>query len=289
MTTAWSATASSTEGERGEPLARLGREVEPREAGAPIAPEPWPSDPLLARAELLTDLGVDQLALEEIDLLDGTGDERATAALRSRVLARQGRRRESIQNLWPVFPTLGTSHQLAAPDEALRMYYPVEFLEVVERFAEANRLTVPLLLAMIRQESAFDTTARSWAGARGLMQVMPATASELAQRLGLPYSRERLDDPAYSVQLGSRYFRQVLDMFDGEVELALAGYNAGPYRIRKLVRSAGADLEIDTFLEGLKIEESKTYVKRVVLFANSYEDLYPELGTRARTQQGRVL
>ena len=158
------------------------------------------------------------------------------------------------------------------------MYYPLDFHDIVRQSARDARIPPTLLFAMIRQESAFDVSARSWAGARGLMQVMPATARELAQRLGLPYSVDRLNDPAYSVKLGSSYFRQVLDMFDGEIELALAGYNAGPYRIRKLVRNAGSTIELDRFMEGLPIEESKTYVRRVVLFSNSYASLYPELG-----------
>jgi soluble lytic murein transglycosylase len=129
---------------------------------------------------------------------------------------------------------------------------------------------------MVRQESAFDAEARSWAGARGLMQLMPATARELAQRMGLRYSTTRLGDPDYSIRLGTRYFRQVLEMFDGNQELALAGYNGGPYRIKKLWRQAGKDPELDRFLEGLSLEETKTYVKRILLFEDSYERLYAD-------------
>jgi soluble lytic murein transglycosylase len=131
---------------------------------------------------------------------------------------------------------------------------------------------------MVRQESAFDSQARSWAGARGLMQLMPATGREVAQRLGLRYSTSRLNDPDFSVRLGTRYFRQVLDMFDGNVELALAGYNGGPYRIKKLWRQAGTQPELDRFVEGLSLEETKTYVKRIILFEDSYEKLYNEEG-----------
>ena len=120
------------------------------------------------------------------------------------------------------------------------------------------------------------------------MQVMPATGRELAERMGLPYSRERLNDPTFSVQIGSRYFRQVLDMFDGNVELALAGYNAGPYRIRKLVRAAGSTLEMDSFLEGLRIEESKTYVKRVVLFSELLRAALPGARQGPRLKPGEA-
>jgi soluble lytic murein transglycosylase len=258
-------------------LARLGREEEARTASLGNI-EPWPRDPSLSRAELLSDAGLDALGLEEAQLLDDVAERRASLALKARILARQGRRRDSIQHLWRAFPSLGSSEQSEVPQEALRMYYPLDFHDIVKQSARDAGIPPTLLFAMIRQESAFDVSARSWAGARGLMQVMPATARELAQRLGLPYSVDRLSDPAYSVKLGSSYFRQVLDMFDGEIELALAGYNAGPYRIRKLVRNAGSTIELDRFMEGLPIEESKTYVRRVVLFSNSYASLYPELG-----------
>jgi len=238
----------------------------------------WPRDPVLDRAETLSDAGLDSLALTELDQLSDITGSRTERALRSRILARQGKRRESIQNLWEAFPALGGAYQDTVPPEALLMYYPLDYLDVVKRFARDNHLDVPLLLAMIRQESAFDISARSWAGARGLMQVMPATGRELAAKMGLEYSTRRLNEPAFSVQLGSRYFRQVLDMFDGRLELALAGYNAGPYRIKRLVRDAGDDLEIDSFLESLRFEESKTYVRRIVLFSDSYLRLYPDLG-----------
>ena len=108
------------------------------------------------------------------------------------------------------------------------------------------------------------------------MQLMPATGKEVAQRLGLRYSSSRLNDPDFSVRLGTRYFRQVLDMFEGNQELALAGYNGGPYRIKKLWRQAGRHAELDRFVEGLSLEETKTYVKRILLFEDSYHRLYAE-------------
>jgi soluble lytic murein transglycosylase-like protein len=272
------AAAPSTDYYRRHALVRLGRDADESPPAPSAAPRTWPTDPVLSRAARLSDLGIDRLGMMELDLVSAEASAPAADALRSRILARQGLRRDSIQSIWRVFPILGTADQMEVPADALLMYYPLDFLDVVERFAADNRLPVQLLLAMIRQESAFDVRARSWAGASGLMQIMPGTGRELAQRMGIPYSRERLDEPSYSVQLGSRYFRQMLDMFDGNLELALAAYNAGPYRIRKMAAAAGPGLEPDRFLEGLQIEESKTYVKRVVLFSSSYRQLYPELG-----------
>lgn len=246
-------------------------------AGEPrrhVADRTWPGDPLLDRARLLSDLGLDAHALLEIAGLGNAVERPAGKALEAIVLARQGRRRDSIQALWQVFPVLGTIHQGAAPPDALRLYYPLDFRETIERSAQSHGVEPTVIQAMIRQESAFDTQARSHAGARGLMQVMPATGRELARKLGLPFHAGRLDEPDFSVQLGTAYFRQVLALFDGNQELALAGYNGGPYRIRSWWQQAGGRVEVDQFVEGLELSETRSYVKRVLLIADSYRRLY---------------
>ena len=249
-------------------------------------PEPWPTDPVLDRARLLTEAGLDRLAEREIEALAAEADGAAAAGLRSLALARQGRRRESISLLRRVFPALGSSYQSGVPEDALQLYYPLDFFETILELSHQREVPPELLLAMVRQESAFDPQARSWAGARGLMQIMPATAREMAQRIGLPYSTSRLTDPEFSLQLGSAYFAQVLRMFENDVELSLAAYNAGPTRIRRLLRAAGGEVEVDFFLENLSYEEPRTYVKRIVLFSDSYRQLY-SLDERDRPTAGR--
>ena len=270
--------AASTDYYRQHALARLektGYEPDP----APALPiSAWPQDPILARAGWLHELGLDDFALLELEGLEGKAERRAYCGLEAKVLAGLGRRRDSIQSLACAFPALGKSHQSSVPEDALRLYYPLDFSEVITRRARERDLAPHLVFAMIRQESAFDMSATSWAGARGLMQMMPATGRELAGRLGLSYSSDRLSDPDYNIRLGTLYIRQVLDMFDGNVELALAGYNGGPYRIKRLWRQAGTNPELDRFVEGLSLEETKTYVKRIVLFSNSYRHLYHQPG-----------
>ena len=238
--------------------------------------EPWPGDPQLERALWLSDLGLDDFALIELDTLRERTDARAQWAAEAIVLARNGQRRDSIRKLARAFPALGRPNQAIVPADALRLYYPLDFRDIIERYAKEKDLSPYLVFAMVRQESAFDVKAKSWAGARGLMQLMPATGRELAQRMGLRYSSDRLNDPEFSVRLGTSYYSQVLNMFDGNHELALAGYNGGPYRIKKLWRQAGSNPELDTFLENLGLEETKTYVKRILLFENSYRRLYSQ-------------
>jgi soluble lytic murein transglycosylase len=271
------AASDTTDLYRKNALARLGPAGRPAEAtiSAPVRPEPWPDSPPLRRARLLTDLGLDDLAVAEKDLVGAEAPVRSLRALESLILARRGERRKSITVIRDAFPALGGPHQANLPEQARLLYYPLDYQEPIRAWAARNRLPTSLVLGMIRQESAFDLTASSWAGARGLMQLMPATARELAQKAGLPYSHDRLSEPEFNVRLGTTYFRQVLEMFDGNVELALAGYNGGPYRIKRLWREWGSS-DIDRFLEELKIEESRIYVKRILVLSDSYRQLYPE-------------
>jgi soluble lytic murein transglycosylase-like protein len=243
---------------------------EPRPPQTRPAPQPWPTDPALERARKLIDLGLEPLAEIEIDRLSEGVDPKAADALRALALSNRGRARESILPLIRAFPELGTAGQLAAPVEAMDLYYPLDHLPVIRQWADRRGLETDLVLALIRQESAFDTRAVSRSGARGLMQLMPATARELAQAEALPLASDDLHRPEINIRLATRYLRQVLDMFEGNVELALAGYNAGPYRIRRWWNEAGPSRRVDRFIEELPIEEPRVYVKRILLLSDTY-------------------
>ncbi len=133
----------------------------------------------------------------------------------------------------------------------------------------APPVELPLILAMIRQESAFRAHARSRAGARGLMQIMPATGKKVARQLGIPYSRRRLTtDADYNMRLGQAYLTGMVEKFGGSYVLALAAYNAGPARARKWIRDNGnpQDGSIDTvdWIEMIPFDETRDYVQRVL-------------------------
>jgi soluble lytic murein transglycosylase len=228
------------------------------------------------------------LAEIEIDRLSEGVDPKAADALRALALSNRGRARESILPLIRAFPELGTAGQLAAPVEAMDLYYPLDHLSVVRQWADRRGLETDLVLALIRQESAFDTRAVSRSGARGLMQLMPATARELAQAEALPLASDDLHRPEINIRLATRYLRQVLDMFEGNVELALAGYNAGPYRIRRWWNEAGPSRRVDRFIEELPIEEPRVYVKRILLLSDTYR-LRLEATTAGRDDPGSGL
>jgi soluble lytic murein transglycosylase len=131
-----------------------------------------------------------------------------------------------------------------------------------------------------RQESSFDRNAVSHAGARGLMQLMPATAQEQAGKLGYGYDFGRLtSDPAYNVMLGSSYFRRLLTQWDGNYVLAVASYNAGAGNVRRWVnrfgdpRAPGAD--IVAWIEDIPFSETRGYVQRVLENTVVYDRMNP--------------
>jgi soluble lytic murein transglycosylase len=258
-------------------MARLGTEPVSAQIELAKAPAAWEIDPALQRAKLLTDLGLDALAQREMELVRQQSDARDLLGLKALILVRQGQRRAGIALLREAFPTLGGPRQSNVPAEILRAYYPLEYADTIRAQAEANGLPAALVAAIIRQESAFDPRATSPVGARGLMQLMPATAKETARRLDRSLPADGLYDPEFSIALGSAYLGQLMNSFDGNVELAVAGYNGGPNRIRRLWNE-DPDAELDDFVENLGLDESRDYVKRVLVLADSYRQLYPDIG-----------
>lgn len=132
--------------------------------------------------------------------------------------------------------------------------------------------------AITRQESQFDRAAISHAGARGMMQLMPGTAGEVAGKLGLSYNREALTtDTNYNMTLGSTYFQQMLRYFGGSYPLAVAAYNAGPGNVNKWLRANGdprtGTIEMVDWIEAIPIFETKNYVQRVLENAVVYDTL----------------
>lgn len=141
---------------------------------------------------------------------------------------------------------------------------------------DEHRLNWTMIHAIARQESQFDKAAISRAGARGLMQLMPGTAKETAGRIGLSYNLGGLtSDTSYNIQLGSTYFRRMLDYYDGSYPLAVAAYNAGPGNVNKWLRTNGdprlPGTDILRWIEEIPIYETKNYVQRVLENAVVYD------------------
>ena len=131
------------------------------------------------------------------------------------------------------------------------------------------------ILSIIRQESEFDLSANSHAGAKGLMQLMPYTAKLVAKQAKLPYSKSRLTtDPEYNINLGSHYIAGLILEYDGAYPFAVAAYNAGPKRVRywKKLNKDPQKNQIDyiNWIELIKFKETRNYVQRVLENYNVY-------------------
>lgn len=153
----------------------------------------------------------------------------------------------------------------------LELRFPLQHGETVKHHATRNALEPAWVYAVIRQESAFNHRARSPAGARGLMQLMPATARLVATRLlnRRPPRRARLYDPAVNIDLGTTYLRHVLDQLGDHPVLATAAYNAGPHRVKSWLPESSVDA--DVWVELVPFKETRGYLRRVMYYTAIYE------------------
>ena len=168
---------------------------------------------------------------------------------------------------------LGATHGFVLPDRD----YPL-----LTRPVEGGGAEPALVLSIARQESNFDPNARSGPGARGMMQLMPATAAVLARRMGQPYSTQRLFDPEYNIRLGSYYLGNMVDGFGGSYVMAAASYNAGPNHMPDWTAACGdprtASGDAVDFIECIPFSETRNYVMRIMETMEVY---------RARLNGGR--
>jgi soluble lytic murein transglycosylase len=124
-------------------------------------------------------------------------------------------------------------------------------------------------MGLIHQESYYNPSARSPVGAVGLMQLMPPTSREIARRL---HTSSNAEDPHVNIRLGTYYFKQLTDMFNGSQLLAVASYNAGMGNVLRW-RRAAPHRPLDEFIESMPFQETRNYVKRVQMLGASYRRL----------------
>ena len=167
----------------------------------------------------------------------------------------------------------------------IRDAYPTLHSTPRTSWALANGIT--------RQESSFDQSAISWAGARGMMQLMPGTARDEARKLGVGYDGSRLHDPEYNVMLGSSYFQRMLNRWDGSVPLAVASYNAGPGNVAKWIAAYGdprtGRVDMVGWIEAIPFTETRGYVQRVIENSVVYDSMNPQPASRTALHVSRYL
>ena len=154
-----------------------------------------------------------------------------------------------------------------------KMAFP---LNVIPRSAKTNGVDIAVIYALSKQESVFNIQAVSHANARGLMQMLPATAKTTARKLGVRYSRSRLtSDPKYAVLLGSAFLKQNLEKFNGSYILTFAAYNAGPGRPPQWIDRFGDPrsrrISAIDWIERIPFSETRDYVMKLIENLQVYE------------------
>ena len=193
-------------------------------------------------------------------------------ALAAAVLAADaGRSNTAIRTLRSAFPGISSVAIAQTPHDAALAYLPLRWSQHIWAAARETGLDPWLIAAVARQESTFNAHARSPAGARGVLQLLPSTARLHARKLGLG-SRPNLNDPAINIRLGAHELAWLVRRF-GALEPALAAYNAGERRVRRWWRQ-WPDAEV--FAESVPIPETYTYVRRVVFLSDAYRQVHAD-------------
>ena len=153
----------------------------------------------------------------------------------------------------------------------LELRFPMLYRDTVEKYASKRKVDAAILYSIIRAESAFMETARSPAGARGLMQLMPRTGKETARRIGLRYAgAQDLYRPKTNITLGSAYLKWMLERFGGNFAMASAAYNAGPSRVRSWQPTASCE-PLDVWVELVPFKETRSYIRRTLFYSVIYQ------------------
>ncbi len=159
-------------------------------------------------------------------------------------------------------------------DSLYKLAYPLHYQETINDNAKLNNLDAYLVTALIREESYFNASAGSSAGARGLMQLMPSTASYIANRNGIRYTgAESLYSPEKNIQLGCAYLDYAKERLHGNDLLAVASYNGGPNAVRAWKENLSYK-NFDEFVENIPYPETRDYVKKVYRSYWVYLNIY---------------
>lgn len=150
--------------------------------------------------------------------------------------------------------------------DALELRFPTPYRSTFQHYGQARQVPSTELMAIARRESAFYPQAQSPVGARGLMQLMPATGQQVASALGQRGGSAELFEVDHNVLLGSAYYRQLLDRFGGNRVFALTAYNAGPHRVDRWRHKPGEGVPVDVWIDTIPYKETREYVQAVLFY-----------------------
>jgi soluble lytic murein transglycosylase len=235
------------------------------------------SDPKVIRGRTFWELGLHSEARDEFESLRKAyaSDPLRTYRLMNAMLEMKLYRSAVLASRQVLdLASMDDAGTLKAPAYFNHIRFGVYFKDQVLSASQNEDFHPLFLLSLLRQESLFESFANSGAGARGLMQIMPATGHEIASSMNWPegYGDEDLYRPAVSIVMGTRYLARQRDYFDGSMYAALAAYNGGPGNTGYWKEMAGNDP--DLLLEVIRADETRSYIMQIYEFFNIYRLLY---------------
>jgi peptidoglycan lytic transglycosylase len=243
---------------------------------------PAPANEPTIRA--LLDVGAFEPALNEVRYAKRAwGDSPALQATEAWIFVQLGRTesgtkrfnliRGSMTAMKRAYPQYMAAGGEQLPRDVLSVIFPLEYWDLIQKYASQSQLDPYLVAALVAQESTFVRDIRSSANAYGLMQLMPPTARAYARRLKLRYSTSLLTNAESNMRLGTMYLSDKIKEF-GDTYLALASYNAGERAVRRWVAERPDVKEVDEFIDDIPYPETQNYVKKILGTAEDYRRLY---------------
>jgi soluble lytic murein transglycosylase len=264
-----------------ERTAKLGSEVVdppvldklPRPATPPQEWEPPADNERAQKARLLANAALYDFAIAEMQAASpGTPPWEARSV--AEIYMEQGSYVHAIEALKRAAPGYFSAEIPQIPRKVWETLFPRPFWDELRKDAAANHLEPHLVASLIRQESEFNPAAISPANAYGLMQLLPSVGKGMAKELKIRhFSTDELLVANTNLQLGTRYFKHMMDHFDGRVEYALAAYNAGEDRVDDW-RKNGKFADMDEFVESIPFAQTRDYVQAIMRNAALYKLLY---------------
>jgi soluble lytic murein transglycosylase len=249
--------------------------VPPLDNHGKVADSEPPSDELhVQKAELLGNGGLVDFAVRELQAAAAADGGSWGPAETAQLYDETGHYDQAIELMKHSAPNYFALDIPDLPRKYWEALFPKAYWTDLKRSAAANGLDPYLVASLIRQESEFNPNAVSRANAVGLMQLLPKTGKAVARQVKMKrYTASQLYTPAVNLELGTRYFRGMVDKFGGSFEYALAAYNAGSDRVEDWL-SQGKYRDPQEFVESIPFTETREYVQAILRNASVYKQLY---------------
>ena len=231
------------------------------------------NDTHLIKARLLANAALNEYIAPEIHA--GADSEHWGALAQAEIYVSYGEYTRALQSMKQSKISFFTQPVAQVPSVYWHLLFPQPYWTELVADSGSNGLDPYLVASLIRQESEFNAGAVSRKSAYGLMQLLPSVGKSIAKKEGIKrFETRQLLDPSINIQLGTRNFKGVLDRFGGQVEYALAAYNAGDGAVRQWL-SAGDYKDVPEFVESIPYSETRDYVQAILRNREMYRQLYP--------------